>query len=148
MRVRAKTATASHRSKSMRSNGLRRRGCQNRGDVSSQFLSALLMAAPLLKARDDRPGSLTGRWFLSRYVAMTDRMMEELWGYRHEPGRSATPTSEAPVNVGANSEYQIEPDASAASYFFAAAAISQGGTVTVLGLAAAQRDLAGRHRVR
>jgi 3-phosphoshikimate 1-carboxyvinyltransferase len=97
------------------------------GDTSSQFISALLMAAPLGRASLE----LAVDGLVSRpYVDMTLTMMAqfgveaERWG--HERFRVA------PAVYGGR-EYAVEPDASTASYFFAAAAVS-GGRVKVLGL--------------
>lgn len=95
---------------------------------SSQYLSALMMAAPLLgcPVQLEVAGSLVSR----PYVDMTRAIME---GF-------GVPVSEPEeghyfVNPGsyAGQTWRIEPDASAAGYFFAAAAIV-GGTVTVEGL--------------
>ncbi|MGQ0433871.1 MAG: 3-phosphoshikimate 1-carboxyvinyltransferase [Microthrixaceae bacterium] len=98
------------------------------GDVSSQFLSGLLLAAPAM------PDGLTVRLstpLVSRpYVEMTVAVMrafsvaaeqadDRTWVVAPQPYRATT--------------YAIEPDASAASYAFAAAAIV-GGTVRVEGL--------------
>ena len=96
------------------------------GDTSSQFISALLMAAPLGRA----PLDLRVDGLVSRpYVAMTLRMME-----RFGAG-AATATDDhyvvLPGRYGCR-DYAVEPDASTASYFFAAAAT--GGRVQVLGL--------------
>ncbi len=101
-----------------------------RGDVSSQFLSALLMAAPY--ARDDVTIYLEGALVSEPYVVMTQRMMA-WWGLHvehHFPDVYRIPSRQHPSEV---ERYEIEPDASAASYFFAAAAIA-GGRVTVLGI--------------
>ena len=109
-----------------------------RGDVSSQFLSGLLLALPY--SRDVTTVEVEGVLVSRPYVAMTIRVMEEFsvkinnrkdrrFDIRPAPYRGRT--------------YAIEPDASAASYFFAAAAIT-GGTVTVegLGLESIQGDMA------
>jgi 3-phosphoshikimate 1-carboxyvinyltransferase len=99
-----------------------------RGDVSSQFLSGLLMVLPLARARTsvEVMGPLVSR----PYVAMTMAVMEAFGvtianhGFRRFNVEPARYTGRA---------YPVEPDASAASYFFAAAAVT-GGTVTVEGL--------------
>src|SRR5262249_32754838 len=103
-----------------------------RGDVSSQFLSALLMAAPF--ARKDVRIELEGPLVSEPYVEMTLRMMR-LWelGVETFDGRVFHVWGQ---QEGGCSESWIEPDASAASYFFAAAAITRGRT-TVPGLNAA-----------
>jgi 3-phosphoshikimate 1-carboxyvinyltransferase len=99
------------------------------GSISSQFLSGLLMAIPC--APEPVTLRVTGPLVSVPYVEMTLAVMaafgvilerEDLYrfstpGRQHYQGR----------------EYWIEPDASAASYFFGAAAIT-GGTVTVEGL--------------
>jgi 3-phosphoshikimate 1-carboxyvinyltransferase len=99
-----------------------------KGDVSSQFLSGLLLAAPF--ARDDVIIDIDGLLVSRPYVEMTLRMMED-WGLSvlrewqgprfHVHGRQTPPGGML---------YRVEPDASAASYFFAAAAIT-GGRVGV-----------------
>jgi len=101
-----------------------------RGDVSSQFLSALLMVAPY--AREDVTIYVDGTLVSEPYVAMTQRMMS-WWGLRvehHFHDVYRIPGNQRPYEV---ERYEIEPDASAASYFFAAAAITS-GRVTVLDL--------------
>ncbi len=107
------------------------------GDTSSQFISALLMAAPLGRATLDlRVDGLVSR----PYVTMTLRMMAQFGA-----DAAATGADRFVVTPGAYAarDYTIEPDASTASYFFAAAAT--GGRVQVLGLhrkSALQGDVA------
>jgi len=111
--------------------GLRGGRADIAADLSSQFLSALLMTAPCAETPVELV--LRGPVVSEPYVAMTVRMMQafgvnvdalDAGGYRivpqHYQGR----------------EFAIEPDASAASYFFAAAAIT-GGEITVAGLSRA-----------
>ena len=108
------------------------------GDTSSQFVSALLMAAALGRA----PLDLRVDGLVSRpYVGMTRRMMEQ-FGVATE----TTGDERFVVRPGVyrGRDYEVEPDASTASYFFAAAAAT-GGRVQVLGLHRAgglQGDLA------
>ncbi|HEY3789307.1 MAG TPA: 3-phosphoshikimate 1-carboxyvinyltransferase [Urbifossiella sp.] len=99
-----------------------------RGDVSSQFLSALLMVAPF--ARKDVLLEVDGPLVSQPYIAMTVAMMRD-WGAK-------VTIVDGSFRVEATQEYRrsdysIEPDASAASYFWAAAAIT-GGRVTMSGL--------------
>jgi 3-phosphoshikimate 1-carboxyvinyltransferase len=107
------------------------------GDASSQFLSGLLMLGPTW------PGGLrlrTGGDLVSRpYVDMTVAVMAA-FGAAVDAGPGGW--SVAPGGYRA-ADYDVEPDASAASYFFAAAAIC-GGRVTVDGLGrdSLQGDLA------
>ena len=109
-----------------------------KGDVSSQFLSGLLMALPY--ARDVTTVEVQGVLVSRPYVAMTTAVMEA-FGVRIG-NRKYRRFDVRPARYRGRT-YAIEPDASAASYFFAAAAIT-GGTVTVEGLGAAsvQGDLA------
>ena len=99
-------------------------------DRSSQFLSGLMLAGPLV------PGGLTlrmGGSTVSRsYVEMTATVMRS-FGAAVEVGPEAVHVAGdgySPVE-----SYAVEPDASAASYFWAAAAITS-GTVAVEGLGA------------
>ncbi|WP_246567735.1 3-phosphoshikimate 1-carboxyvinyltransferase [Polymorphospora rubra] len=96
---------------------------QTTGHVSSQFLSGLLMAAPLMT--DGLTVGLTSPLVSVPYVKMTIAVMAafgvEVRDLEVRPG-AYRPT-----------DYVVEPDASAASYLLAAAAIT-GGRVTVAGL--------------
>ncbi|MBM2621499.1 3-phosphoshikimate 1-carboxyvinyltransferase [Actinoplanes sp. LDG1-06] len=93
------------------------------GHVSSQFLSGLLMAGPLM--RDGLRVSLTSELVSVPYVEMTTAVMEA-FGVRVE-GLTVAPGGYRPC------DYAVEPDASAASYLLGAAVIA-GGRVTVEGL--------------
>ena len=99
------------------------------GNISSQFLSGLLMAAPYAA----RPVELVveGTLVSVPYVAMTLRVMESFGvSVGHENYRTFCVGSPQHYR---GIRYRIEPDASAASYFWAAAAVT-GGSVTVVGL--------------
>ena len=108
-----------------------------RGDVSSQFLSAILMIAPF--AKTDVIIEVEGVLVSEPYVEMTVAMMRQ-WGLKvsNESGQYAIPGNQN----GVCSAYHIEPDASAASYFFALAAIT-GGRITVpnLSMSSLQGDI-------
>jgi 3-phosphoshikimate 1-carboxyvinyltransferase len=99
-----------------------------RGDVSSQFLSALLMAAPL--ARGPLRIEVAGELVSKPYIDMTLQTMAAFGVVVRREGVAAF---EASPSRYASCDYTVEPDASAASYWFAAAAIA-GGRVTVPGL--------------
>jgi 3-phosphoshikimate 1-carboxyvinyltransferase len=110
-------------------NGLRGGAVSVRGDISSQFLSALMMAAPYADA--DVTVRLEGQLVSRPYVTMTSRVMAAFGAGVESPRDDLFVVSTERRYVGRG--YAIEPDASAASYFWAAAAIS-GGHVTVDGL--------------
>ncbi len=96
------------------------------GDISSQFLSALLMVAPY--AQNPIEITLSTDLNSKPYVDMTLAIMRDFGatverdGYQHF---KITSNRYAPIT-----NYPIESDASAASYFFAAPALC-GGTVRV-----------------
>lgn len=109
-----------------------------RGEISSQFLSGLLLAAPY--ARSPVELLVDGVLVSQPYIHMTLAVMRSFGVevIQHDLQRFEIPTASY-----SGRDYAIEPDASAASYFFAAAAIS-GGEVTVSGLSRAslQGDVA------
>ncbi len=109
-----------------------------RGDVSSQFLSGLLMALPY--SRDSTSVEVEGVLVSKPYVDMTMSVMEA-FGVQIN-NRKDRRFDVRPARYTGRT-YPIEPDASAASYFFAAAALT-GSTVTVEGLGtdSIQGDLA------
>ena len=94
-----------------------------RGDVSSQFLTALLMALPLAAARQDVVIEVVGELISKPYIHITLQLLER-FGIRvaHENWQRFT------IPVG--SRYQspgdihVEADASSASYFIALGAIA------------------------
>ncbi|MFN0055590.1 MAG: 3-phosphoshikimate 1-carboxyvinyltransferase [Planctomycetales bacterium] len=96
--------------------------------ISSQYLSALLLAAPAAKAPITI--QVEGPLVSEPYVVMTQRVMEA-FGVAIEVDHGGTFRIQ-PHPYQAR-DYQIEPDASAASYFFAAAAVT-GGEVSIPGL--------------
>ncbi len=96
------------------------------GDISSQFLSALLMTAPY--AQSPIEVELTTDLNSKPYVDMTIAIMKD-FGVEIERNEYSRFTIH-PSFFFPLSSYSIESDASAASYFFAAPAIC-GGTVKV-----------------
>lgn len=100
-----------------------------RGDVSSQFLSGLLMAAPYAKRAVEL--AVEGTLVSQPYVRMTLAVMSA-FGVDVCAGDLTHFRLPAGIKYQGRA-YDIEPDASAASYFFGAAAIT-GGEVTVEGL--------------
>jgi len=100
-----------------------------RGDVSSQFLSGLLLSAPCM--RSGLEVRVEGELVSVPYVEMTLGVMRAFGAAAsHEAYRRITV---APGGYTGVERFVVEPDASAASYFFAAAAIV-GGTVRIDGL--------------
>lgn len=114
----------------MRAAGLPGGKATVRGDISSQFLSGLLMAAPY--AADDVELTVTDELVSKPYVMMTLRLMQD-FGARVEAKLDLSAVRIPARQQYTGRTYDIEPDASAASYFWAAAAIT-GGEVTVEGL--------------
>ncbi len=110
-------------------NGLAGGRAEVRGDISSQFLSGLLMACP--RARRQVTLCVNGELVSQPYVEMTLGVMRAF-------GAEVEATGLREFRIPGGQRYQarhyaVEPDASAASYFWAAAAIA-GGSVTVEGL--------------
>ncbi len=101
-----------------------------RGDVSSQFLSGLLMAAP--NAQGPVTVLIEGELVSQPYVDMTLAVMAAFGVKADVQLQPQRQYFIAPARYQGR-EYAIEPDASAASYFFGAAAIT-GGRVKVRGL--------------
>ena len=114
------------------SNGIPGGEVSIRGNISSQYLTALLMAAPL--AQSDMVINVEGELVSKPYIDMTVDVVRsfgatiETHGYQsfHVPGRQ---TYRSPGMA------LVEGDASSATYFLAAAAI-RGGTVRVNGVGA------------
>lgn len=98
---------------------------------SSQFLSALLLVAPF--ARQGLTIRTTGPRVSEPYIAMSTAMLRGAGYAVHESQSGFLIPADATRRWPA--DYAIEPDASAASYWLAAAAIGQ-GRVTVLDLGA------------
>ncbi len=109
---------------------------------SSQFISALLMVSAWL------PGGLAvrlhGEVTSESYIAMTIGLMQRI-GMEvaaHDDGRVIVVDESVPGVAGF--EYDVEPDASGAGYFWAAGALCEGLRVGVPGLAGSslQADVA------
>ena len=102
------------------------------GHLSSQFLSGLLMSAPLMP--EGLEVELTSLLVSVPYVEMTASVMASF-------GVESDGLTVRPQAYRASS-YAVEPDASAASYFLAAAAITSGRiTVEGLGTSSIQGDV-------
>jgi 3-phosphoshikimate 1-carboxyvinyltransferase len=102
-----------------------------RGDRSSQYFSAVLMAAGLAEA--DVELELEGTLVSRPYVEITQRMLQDFGGLAETTERGFVVRHRGGYVAR---RYAIEPDASSASYAFALAAAS-GGRVDVPGLGSA-----------
>lgn len=111
-------------------NGLPGGTAKIRGDISSQFLSGLLMTAPVARAPIEL--IVDGPLVSQPYVRMTMEVMRSFGAICETNEALSRFRIDAPQTYQ-STEYEIEPDASAASYFWAAAAVT-GGEVTVNGL--------------
>ena len=111
-------------------NGLRGGEVQIDGAISSQFLTALLLAAPL--AKEDMTIHVIGELVSKPYIDITLHIMREFGvEVRHE--NYETFFIKGKQTYRAVESFLVEGDASSASYFLAAAAI-KGGTVKVTGI--------------
>lgn len=108
--------------------GLRGGAVTIRGAISSQYLSGLLMAAPYAKSPVNV--QVEGTLVSQPYVHMTLAVMRSFGLTVAAPRLDQI---SLPTGRYRGCDYAIEPDASAASYFWAAPAIA-GGRVTVEGL--------------
>ncbi len=122
------TELADHFPMEIKGNGIQNFCITVNIDKSSQFLSALLISSVLSK--EDMHLHIEGSHGMD-YVKMTVKMMEQFGVTLHTPSER-----EFVIPKGQNyvaRKYDIEPDASAASYFWAMAAVL-GISVTVEGL--------------
>lgn len=106
------------------------------GSVSSQFLTAILMAAPLAVARSGRPLTVEviGELISKPYIEITLNLMARFGVQVERKGwqQFVVPAEAAYCSPGA---IYVEGDASSASYFLALGAIG-GGPIKVVGVGA------------
>ncbi|OGB16346.1 MAG: cytidylate kinase [Burkholderiales bacterium RIFCSPLOWO2_12_67_14] len=116
-----------------------------RGDVSSQFLTALLLALPLV-ARQDIHIDVVGELISRPYIEITLNLLEK-FGVRVQCdgwSRFTIPTGSRYTSPG---RIPVEGDASSASYFIALGALApaspgrDGITIEGVGLASIQGDI-------
>ncbi len=100
------------------------------GSISSQFLTALLLCAPM--AKNDMTVSIVGELVSKPYIDITLDIMRK-FGVEVHNDDYKTFRVKANQTYKAVENYMVEGDASSASYFLAAAAI-KGGTVRVTGI--------------
>ncbi len=117
-----------------------------RGDVSSQFLTALLLALPLVAQQQDVVIEVVGELISRPYIEITLNLLERFGvSVRREQWQRFT----IPAGSGYRSPGQIavEGDASSASYFIALGAIApaapgtDGITIEGVGLSSIQGDI-------
>ena len=111
------------------------------GNISSQYISALLMIAPVIK--DGIVLKLVGDITSKPYISLTLKLLEQ-YGVKAEWKENVISVSEQTMRHPA--EIEVEADWSAASYWFQIAALSKLGTKIILkGLK--QNSLQGDARV-
>ena len=108
---------------------------QVRGDVSSQFLTALLMALPLVAQRDIVI-EVTGELISRPYIEITLNLLQR-FGVRIEREGWQRFTIPGGCQLRSSGNLHVEADASSASYFIALGAIAAGsGGIRVQGVGA------------
>jgi 3-phosphoshikimate 1-carboxyvinyltransferase len=103
-----------------------------RGNVSSQFLTAVLMAAPLMAKEHPVTIDVVGELISKPYIEITLNLMRR-FGVKVEQDGWQSFTVQAGQHYASPGSIHVEGDASSASYFLAAGAIA-GGPVRVQGV--------------
>ena len=94
-----------------------------RGDVSSQFLTSLLLALPVRAGSGGAMVEVAGELISKPYVDITLRLLERFGAIVARDGWRRFHVS-APAGLRSPGRFVVEGDASSASYFIAAAAIA------------------------
>ena len=109
-----------------------------KGDVSSQFLTALLIAGPLcnqnIKIR------IIGKLISKPYINITLKLLSQ-FGIKYQNDEWKNFILKAPSRFKSPKHIQVEGDASSASYFFAAGAIAGSVEVVNINKSSIQGDL-------
>lgn len=92
-------------------------------DASSQFLSALLLSAVMCK--EGLQIRLTGTRDARSYVQISMKMMEQFGVTACQTGENTYFTAPGQLYHCAGGSYQVEPDVSAACYFYGIAALTE-----------------------
>lgn len=121
----------------IRNSGLKGGKVQIDGSISSQFLTALLMAAPL--AEGDMEIEIIGELVSKPYIDITLAMMKD-FGVKVENRNYQTFVVKGNQSYLSPEKYLVEGDASSASYFLAAGAIKGKVKVTGIGKNSIQGD--------
>jgi 3-phosphoshikimate 1-carboxyvinyltransferase len=111
-------------------NGISGGNVEIEGAISSQFLTALLLASPM--AKEDMTISIIGELVSKPYIDITLHIMKE-FGVDVINDNYEKFSIKGGQTYKAVDSFMVEGDASSASYFLAAAAI-KGGTVKVTGI--------------
>ena len=114
-----------------------------RGDVSSQFLTALLLALPLSSKDSDIQVQVLGELISKPYIEITLNLLAQ-FGVQVKREGWSTFTIAKGSKYTSPGEIHVESDASSASYFIAAGALSAGSEVlkiTGLGEHSIQGDI-------
>lgn len=114
----------------IQANGLKGGTVSIRGNISSQFLTALLMAAPM--AQEDLTIVMDGELVSKPYIDITLHTMK-MFGIDVQNNQYRSFVIKAGQTYRSPGEIMVEGDASSASYFLAAGAIA-GGTLKVHGV--------------
>ncbi|WGE86352.1 3-phosphoshikimate 1-carboxyvinyltransferase [Actinobacillus equuli] len=121
----------------IRNSGLKGGKVQIDGSISSQFLTALLMAAPL--AEGNMEIEIIGELVSKPYIDITLAMMKD-FGVNVENQNYQTFVVNGNQSYISPEKYLVEGDASSASYFLAAGAIKGKVKVTGIGKNSIQGD--------
>ncbi len=117
-----------------------------RGDVSSQFLTALLLALPLISSASSVEIEVVGELISRPYIDITLNLLRKFGVevLEKSPGHFVIPQGSRYASPG---EIAVEGDASSASYFIALGALaapkqgSKGITIEGVGLSSIQGDI-------
>lgn len=115
----------------MKMNGFRGNGNRQlkvRSDISSQYISALLMVGPLLP--DGLELELEGKIGSRPYIEMTLSLMEHFGVSATFEGNTITVPHQSYIAA----TFSVESDWSAASYWYSLVALAQEADITLLGL--------------
>ncbi len=106
-----------------------------RGDVSSQFLTALLMALPLAASKQAITIEVVGELISKPYIEITLNLLARFGIQVQREGwqRFVIPAGSRYLSPG---DIHVEADASSASYFIALGAMAQGSGIRVQGVGA------------
>ena len=121
----------------IRNKGIKGGKVQIDGSISSQFLTALLMSAPL--AENDTEIEIIGELVSKPYIDITLAMMRDFGVHieNHHYQKFQVKGNQSYISPG---KYLVEGDASSASYFLAAGAIKGKVKVTGIGKNSIQGD--------